>query len=163
MSALGSAIRLSSEPDAPAAQVASISDAIDESNMAITGLQEFHRVAIFLRDAQDRIRGGVTGGVWGGWFHVVGLWVDEDLRGQGLGRDLMLAAEQEALSAGARHAFLETHTFQAPGLYSKLGYTTIAALDDYPPGQAQLIMCKPLVDTGDGGFPDRQARPPESA
>jgi ribosomal protein S18 acetylase RimI-like enzyme len=140
-----STIRLSSEPDAPLADVAAISDAIDEWNMAITGLRDFQRVAIFLRDEHDRTRGGVTGGVWGGWFHVVGLWVDEELRGLGLGRELMLAAEQEARAAGARKAFLETHSFQAPGLYTKLGYTTIATLDDYPPGQTQLIMTKSLV------------------
>jgi len=141
-----STIRLSSEPDAPPAEVAAISDAIDEWNMAITGLRAFHRVAIFLRDELDRTRGGVTGGVWGGWFHVIALWVDEDLRGRGLGRALILAAEKEARAAGARNAFLETHTFQAPGLYTKLGYTTIATLEDYPPGQAQLIMCKSLTD-----------------
>ena len=141
-----STIRLSSEPDAPPAEVAGIGNAIDEWNMAITGLRDFHRVAIFLRDQHDRIRGGVTGGIWGGWFHVVALWVDEELRGHGLGRDLMLAAEQEARAIGARRAFLETHTFQAPGLYAKLGYTTIATLEDYPPGHAQLIMCKSLVD-----------------
>ena len=141
-----STIRLSSEPDAPPAEVAGIGNAIDEWNMAITGLRDFHRVAIFLRDQHDRIRGGVTGGIWGGWFHVVALWVDEELRGHGLGRDLMLAAEQEARAIGARKAFLETHTFQAPGLYAKLGYTTIATLEDYPPGHAQLIMCKSLVE-----------------
>ena len=138
-------IRLISEADAPPAEIARLSDAIDGWNMAITGLRDFHRIAIFLRDEHDRTRGGVTGGVWGGWFHVVALWVDEELRGRGLGRDLMLAAEQEARAAGARKAFLETHTFQAPGLYAKLGYTTIATLEDYPPGQAQLIMCKSLV------------------
>ncbi len=138
-------IRLISEPDAPAAEVARISDAIDEWNMAITGLRDFHRIAIFVRDERDRTRGGVAGGVWGGWFHVVSLWVDEELRGQGLGRDLMLAAEREARAAGARAAFLETHTFQAPGLYEKLGYTVVAVLEDYPPGEAQLIMSKSLA------------------
>jgi ribosomal protein S18 acetylase RimI-like enzyme len=138
-------VRLSSEPEASPAEIERLSDRIDEWNREVTGLRDFQRIAIFLRDEHDHGRGGVTGGVWGGWLHVVSLWVDEDLRGHGLGRELMHAAEQEARAAGARMAFLETHTFQAPGFYMKLGYRTIARLDDYPPGQAQLIMSKALL------------------
>ena len=137
-------VRLSSEPDAPAEQLALITDAIDRWNMNVTGDHAYRPVAIFLRDDEGSIRGGVTGGVWGGWLHVVGLWVDEEFRGGGLGRELMLAAEAEGRAAGARHAFLETHSFQAPGLYQRLGYIAIAALDDYPPGASQLIMRKEL-------------------
>jgi ribosomal protein S18 acetylase RimI-like enzyme len=102
-------------------------------------------VAIFLRDADDTIRGGVTGGVWGGWLHIVALWVDPPLRGRGLGRALVLAAEDEGRAAGARNAILETHSFQAPGLYERLGYTVVGALEDYPPGERQLIMRKALT------------------
>jgi ribosomal protein S18 acetylase RimI-like enzyme len=138
------AARLSSEPDAPAEQRAQLSDAIDGWNMVVTGDHDYRPVAIFLRDDDGSIRGGVTGGVWGTWLHVVALWVDEPLRGRGYGRSLLLAAEAEARKAGARHAFLETHTFQAPGLYQRLGYVVIAELEDYPPGESQLIMRKEL-------------------
>ena len=138
------AARLSSEPDAPAEQIARIIDAIDGWNMDITGDHDYHPVAIFLRDGDGSIRGGLTGGVWGTWLHVVALWVDEAFRGRGFGRDLLLAAEAEARKAGARHAFHETHTFQAPGLYLSLGYIVIAELEDYPPGDSQLIMRKEL-------------------
>lgn len=137
-------LRLSSEPDAPAEQIAGIVDAINRWNMDVTGDRDYRPVAIFLRDDAGEIRGGVTGGVWGGWLHVVGLWVDEPLRGQGLGRDLLLAAEAEGSRLGARHAFLETHSFQAPGLYRRLGYVTFGELEDYPPGERQLFMCKDL-------------------
>jgi hypothetical protein len=74
------AIRLSSEPGATADEIAWVIDAIDEWNMRVTGVTDFHQVAIFLRDDAGAIRGGLTGGVWGGWLHVVALWVDEDLR-----------------------------------------------------------------------------------
>ena len=141
---MGSGVRLSSEPDAQAQQVALITDAIDRWNMDVTGDHAYRPVTIFLRDAADSICGGVTGGVWGGWLHVVGLWVDEAFRGRGLGRELLLAAEAEGRAAGARHAFLETHSFQAPGFYERLGYVAIAELEDYPPGASQLIMRKEL-------------------
>jgi ribosomal protein S18 acetylase RimI-like enzyme len=138
-------VRLSSEPGAAAADIAAVGDRIDAWNMDVTGVRDYRQVAIFLRDAAGRIRGGVTGGVWGGWLHVVSLWVDEELRGRGLGRDLLLAAEAEARAAGARGAFLETHSFQAPGLYRRLGYEVIAEIEDYPPGASQLVMRKSLA------------------
>lgn len=137
-------IRLSSEPDASPADVDRISDSINEWNMTTTGVRDFHQVAIFLRDDSGAIRGGVTGGVWGGWLHIVGLWVDEDLRGSGLGRELVLAAEAEGRAAGAQRSFLETHWFQAPGLYRKLGYEVFGEIEDYPPGGSQLFMRKEL-------------------
>ena len=138
-------VRLSSEPDAPAEQIARINEALYGWNRDTTGIRDYHPVAIFLRDDEGAIRGGVTGGVWGAWLHVVTLWVDEAYRGQGFGRALVLAAEAEGREAGARHAFLETHTFQAPGLYRRLGYVVIAELEDYPPGHSQLIMRKELA------------------
>jgi ribosomal protein S18 acetylase RimI-like enzyme len=137
-------IRLSSEPRATPDELARISDAIDHWNIETTGVREFHQIAIFLRDDGGRIRGGVTGGVWGGWLHIVGLWVDEELRGRNLGRELVAAAEAEARAVGARHAFLETHSFQAPGLYRKLGYVSFGEIEDYPPGESQLFLRKEL-------------------
>lgn len=137
-------IRLSSEPDAGAGDVARIIDAIDRWNMETTGVREFHQVAIFLRDVDGEIRGGLTGGVWGGWLHIVALWVDEPVRGHGLGRELVLAAEDEGRAAGAHHAFLETHSFQAPELYRRLGYEPFGEIEDYPPGESQLFMRKDL-------------------
>lgn len=137
-------VRLSSEPNAPDEQKAAIVDAIDRWNMDVTGDHDYRAVAIFLRDDAGAVCGGVTGGVWGGWLHVVGLWVDEPFRGLGLGRDLVLAAEAEARAIGARHAFLETHSFQAPDLYRRLGYVPFGELEDYPPGERQLFMRKDL-------------------
>jgi ribosomal protein S18 acetylase RimI-like enzyme len=140
----GPDVRLSSEPGAAPEDIASILDAINRWNVRVTGVEDFHQVAIFVRDAAGAIRGGITGGVWGGWLHIVALWVDEDLRGHGLGTRLLLAAEAEAREHGAHDAFLETHTFQAPGLYRRHGYETIAQIEDYPPGESQLIMRKSL-------------------
>lgn len=141
----GSSVRLSSEPDAPAEAIESVIDSINRWNMRVTGVEDFHQVAIFLRDAAGEIRGGITGGVWGGWLHIVALWVDEPLRGLGHGTRLLLAAEAEARDHGAHGAFLETHTFQAPSLYRRNGYEAIAAIDDYPPGESQLVMRKSLL------------------
>ncbi|HEY7132019.1 MAG TPA: GNAT family N-acetyltransferase [Candidatus Limnocylindrales bacterium] len=141
-------VRLSSEPAASAADVAKISETIDAWNMETTGDRDYRAVAIFLRDDDDAIRGGITGGVWGGWLHIVALWVDPPLRGLGHGRALVLAAEAEGLAAGARHAFLETHDFQAPDLYRGLGYVPFGEIEDYPMGHSQLFLRKNLAASG---------------
>ncbi len=54
------------------------------------------------------------------------LHVDPDWRGRGLARDLLQGAEYEARARGARHARLGTYSWQAPGLYEKLGWREVA-------------------------------------
>ncbi len=51
---------------------------------------------------------------------VTGLWVTPDLRGLGLGRDLMLAITEEAAARGFRDIYAVTNT--ARGLFEKLGW-----------------------------------------
>lgn len=93
--------------------------------------------------------GVVLGGLWGytnfGWLFVQLLVVPEPLRGQGFGRKLMVAAEEEAFARGCRDAWLDTHTFQARGFYEKLGYETFGELENYPPGFARVFLRKRLT------------------
>ena len=72
------------------------------------------------------------------------LWVDASLRGQGLGRRLLEAAEVEAARRGCRTIVLDTHEFQAPGLYRKCGYTERGCTDDTPVGARQFFFQKRL-------------------
>jgi ribosomal protein S18 acetylase RimI-like enzyme len=58
--------------------------------------------------------------------------VREDLRRTGIGSKLLHAAEHGAIRRGCRIATLETHSFQAPHFYEKLGYEEIGVLDGYP-------------------------------
>jgi len=39
---------------------------------------------------------------------------------------------------------LDTHGFQAPGFYAKLGYGVFGRLDDSPKGYSRYYMCKRL-------------------
>ena len=56
----------------------------------------------------------------------------EDLRGQGIGSQLLQQAESEAKKRNCRFAFVNTYQFQAPAFYQKHGYKEVFTLKDYP-------------------------------
>jgi GNAT superfamily N-acetyltransferase len=111
-------------------------------SIARTGCSDWHPIGFFLKSPRGEWLGGLTGFIWGGWLHVNFLWVSETLRGQGHGTRLMQSAEALARERGAFGANLETHTFQAPEFYAKLGYSVFGRIDDYPPGFSKLFLSK---------------------
>jgi GNAT superfamily N-acetyltransferase len=137
-------IRLTSEPDASAADVAAIEERINEFNMAVTGVRDWHPIRVFLRDETDALRGGITADVWGGWMHISFLWVDEPLRKGGYGSRLLAAAEDEARALGCRNVSVTTFSFQARPFYEKQGYQVIAAMEEHPPGHTHYLLRKTL-------------------
>ncbi len=72
-------------------------------------------------------------------FHLPG-----DLHRQGLGKELLRRAEDEARACGCVGAHLDTFSFQARGLYEKQGYAAFGALPDCPPGHARFFLSKRL-------------------
>ena len=60
-----------------------------------------------------------------------------------LGRELMRAAEAEALRRGCTHAWVDTQ-FGGRGFYERLGYTVFGELTDYPPGYTRTFLKKSL-------------------
>jgi ribosomal protein S18 acetylase RimI-like enzyme len=66
------------------------------------------------------------------------------LRRQGLGAKLMRAVETEAILRGCPQIVLETHTFQAPIFYQKLGFVDVGHADDYPKSHHYLLLVKQI-------------------
>ena len=108
---------------------------------------EDHRPLVIILSNPDT--GAILGGLWGATnfahLHTDLLFVPETLRGTGLGRQMLLQAEQEAITRGCRGAWLDTFSFQARGFYERLGYAVFGTLDDYPPGQKRIFLHKVLV------------------
>ncbi|HEY0078978.1 MAG TPA: GNAT family N-acetyltransferase [Pyrinomonadaceae bacterium] len=105
--------------------------------------ENYKPLAVFLRDAaESAVVGGLLGYTHWGWLYLSHVWLTEKLRGGGYGRRLIEAAEREAVSRGCRHAYLETHSFQARGFYEKLGYEVFGALEDYPAGETRYFLRK---------------------
>ena len=102
-------------------------------------------LAVLLRAAQGQLVGALTGRTLWGWLVIDLLWVDSSARGEGHGRRLVAAAEQEAMRRGCQHARVDTYSFQAPGFYERCGYARLATLDDFPRGHQRHFYAKTLA------------------
>ncbi|WP_409159663.1 GNAT family N-acetyltransferase [Pectobacterium sp. B2J-2] len=83
------------------------------------------------KDDENNIIAGLISRTWWGALEVQYLWVSEKHRKSGLGRQLMQAAEKEALNRGCHLAYVDTFEFQAKGFYEKLGYKEYGNLPGY--------------------------------
>ncbi|GGB17030.1 N-acetyltransferase [Sphingomonas metalli] len=106
------------------------------------GPTERHMIALALRDDAGETAGGLWGVVSYRWLFVQYLAVPPELKGQGHGRALMRAAEDEARRLGCVGIWLDTFSFQARGFYEKLGYAAFGQIDDYPPGESRFFLSK---------------------
>lgn len=131
--------------DAPdPADVASVEDQLNAYNMRVTSYHDYRPLAVFIRDPSSAIIAGLTGFTWGGALKISYIWVHDDHRHQGYGTRLVLTAEREALARGCRQAVLDTHSFQAPDFYPKLGYVQCGLAQDWPLGYQQYYFTKRL-------------------
>ena len=135
--------------DAPSPEDrARVQRGIDEGNAARHG-DDYRDLAIFLRDADGRIRAGLVGDTRWGWLHVSLLWVEDELQGQGWGSRLLAEAEREAVARGCRAAYLDTLSTQAPDFYRHRGYEVSGTLEGFPPGHRLVYLTKSLTPADD--------------
>lgn len=133
---------VSGEPSPDVVQY--LEDRIYEFNAAATGINDGAWLSIVVRDGDGRIVAGLYGNTWGGCAEIRQFWVEESRRRQGLGTELLDAAEREARRRGCTDILLMTFSFQAPAFYARHGFEVVAAIDDYPPGHQNLLLRKRL-------------------
>jgi GNAT superfamily N-acetyltransferase len=97
------------------------------------GKQKYKRFAISLR-AGEEIVGGVVGEVWTAVLFIQFFWMEQKYRGQGFGRKLIEAIEDEARRFGATRSYVDTMSVQAPSFYRACGYQEFGSIDGYPGG-----------------------------
>jgi GNAT superfamily N-acetyltransferase len=122
-----------------------VNDGLAAFNDQYAGPDHYRLLAIFLRDEQGNIAGGLLGETFWNWLHIAILWIREEARGQGFGQQMVTMAEQEAVKRGCEKAFLDTLSFQAPEFYRKLGYVEFGRQDGLPPGYVRHYLRKSLV------------------
>ena len=112
--------------------------------VAEIGEDGFRPVAIFVRDESGVIQAGVSAYLNWNWLQVSLLWVADDLRGGGIGSELLSRIEAVARQEGCNRAHVSTFSFQAATFYRTHGFASFATLEDYPPGQAKHFLKKDL-------------------
>lgn len=93
---------------------------------------------------QDVFVGGVVGKIEMDNLYVDLLFVDRDYRKKGIAKKLMELIEQEAKENDITQAYLGTGSFQAPGLYQKLGYEIVMTVEDFPRNFSNHTLVKVL-------------------
>jgi GNAT superfamily N-acetyltransferase len=104
----------------------------------------FKPVGIFVRDGNGGILAGISGFLNWNWLQISLLWVDDSLRGEGVGSELMQRIESVGRDKGCRFAHVDTFSFQARAFYESLGFTVFATLESYPPEHSRHYLRKTL-------------------
>jgi ribosomal protein S18 acetylase RimI-like enzyme len=124
-----------------------LKEAIESFNYEATGFHDGRHLAAFVRDDAGAMIAGLSGFTWGGYAKIEYLWIAAAHRRAGLGRRLLGAAEAEARARGCDVIVLDTHDFQAPGFYEKLGYVACGRTEGTPRGSGQTWFRKRLAVT----------------
>jgi GNAT superfamily N-acetyltransferase len=112
---------------------------LEEFNFEASGTRDLREFLAVEMDGDDELAAGVYGWTWGGTCWIEALWVREDMRRRGLGQRLVNAAEEEARRRGCHQIALDSHTYQAPAFYERLGFEAVGKLSDYPAGHAKFL------------------------
>lgn len=128
----------------------------DEKEELLTGLRAFNSrfldmatfsndIGVYVRNDEGVMLGGLIGTRKGEWLNIDYLWVSDEVRGSGVGSQLIKAAEDDARRLGCRHSLVDTASFQARPFYEKQGYQLLMSIQDYPhQGMQRHYLTKPL-------------------
>ena len=109
-----------------------IGDLIRSYNRSKREAAESEPLNLYVENDHGQLMAGLVAETFGNWLEIEYLFVKEDLRGQGIGSQLLKQAESEAKKRNCRFAFVNTYQFQAPAFYQKHGYKEVFTLKDYP-------------------------------
>ena len=121
-----------------------IGGGISDYNTQKAGDDLGKNLCFVLYSPEKEIAGGVIGATYWDWLYINLMWIQSELRGRGYGHQLLTLAEEEARKRGARHSYLDTFSFQAPGFYKKHGYQVFGELPNFPAGHTRYFLTKDL-------------------
>jgi len=101
------------------------------------------RFMIRVIDEKDQVVGGAQMCAYWGWADISLLALEQEVRGCGLGRQLMYAIENKAQEEGCSRIRVETFGNEL-AFYQKMGYRIVGHLEDYPEGYNYYWLRKDL-------------------
>ena len=131
--------------------IAVIVDGLNGFNREQAGYEDGRPLAVLVRDpGTGRVVGGLTGRTSLGLLFVDLLYLPGELRGSGLGGELLRRAESEGRGRGCHSAVLYTISFQAPDFYRRHGWQVFGEVPCEPPGTSRVFMTKDLSQPDQG-------------
>jgi GNAT superfamily N-acetyltransferase len=79
------------------------------------------------------------------WLNIEVIYVEESMRGMGVGSGLLMAIEEWGIKEGCTQSYLDTFSFQAVDFYKKHGYREFGTLSDFPNGHSRIFFQKSLT------------------
>ena len=113
-------------------KVQEIGNLIRSYNRSKREAAECEPLNLYVEDEHGQLMAGLVAETFGNWLEIEYLFVKEDLRGQGIGSQLLQQAEIEAKKRNCRYVFVNTYQFQAPAFYQKHGYKEVFTMKNYP-------------------------------
>jgi len=101
-------------------------------------------INMILKDSQGKVIGGISASTQVRVMYLETLWVADEHRKRGYGRDLVLAAERVGFDKGCITSHTWTFSFSAPGFYQKISYEVLGIYDGYPDGITESVLGKRL-------------------
>jgi ribosomal protein S18 acetylase RimI-like enzyme len=83
---------------------------------------------------KDELLGGATGRIHFSQLYIDNIWVKREFRSKGIGTEILNNAVAFTKDQGCRRILLNTLNVKAVKLYQRLGFRTLAVIDDYVDG-----------------------------
>lgn len=99
----------------------------------------------YLYDENDKIVGGITAHCYWNIMHIDFFWIDENLRGQGQGSELLKRMEEIGRKEKCVVIHLETFSFEAPNFYKKNGYEQFGKIENVPIDKCDYFFFKKSI------------------
>jgi GNAT superfamily N-acetyltransferase len=119
-----------------------VDDGLDAHNAP--AVADVRPLACLARGDDGQVLGGALGRTWGGCAELQEMWVQPELRGQGLGTLLVRRFEAAAAARGVQRVYLTTFSFQAPVFYARLGYAEQARIEGFGGGHVKYLFLREL-------------------
>ena len=121
-----------------------IGGGIHNCNIQQAGDDNGQTMCFVIQGREDEIVGGVIAATHWDWLYIDLMWIKNEFRGLGYGQRLLEMAEEKGRQLGAKNAYLDTFSFQAPDFYKKYGYRVFGKLLDFPVGHQRYYLTKKL-------------------
>ncbi|WGK80522.1 GNAT family N-acetyltransferase [Vibrio aestuarianus] len=100
-----------------------------------------------IQDDNGKLIAALTVDLLWDWLYIDELWVDENYRGTGIGKQLMGKAEEYSKLKKLSGLWLWTQSWQAPVFYQRLGFEEFTRFDDFPIGHSRIGLRKSLSNS----------------